>query len=64
MVLHETSGKKARDMAHSLTASHSVELEILYARRTALDDLIRSLEDYGRLRAKRFEVHETDRRTA
>jgi len=31
------------------------ELEYLYARRTAIDSLIQSLEEYDRFRTRRFE---------
>lgn len=38
------------------------ELEHLYARRSAIDDLIQSLEEYDQFRTKR--VHEETRKTA
>lgn len=36
------------------------QLEILYARRMAVDSLIQSLVDYDRLRAKRLEILKED----
>jgi hypothetical protein len=38
------------------------QLEDLYARRSAVDSLIQSLEDYERFRARRFDVRK--RKTA
>ena len=35
------------------------QLESLYARRSAVEDLIRSLEDYQRFRAQRLEQRES-----
>jgi hypothetical protein len=40
------------------------DLEYLYARRSALDNLIESLEDYGRFRAERAIASEERRKTA
>ena len=40
---------------HFATAPHK-ELEFLYARRTAIDEVIRSLEQYDRYRAKAEEI--------
>ena len=39
-----------------LSPSHQKELELLYARRVAIDSLIRSLVDYDRLRLRRLQV--------
>ncbi|MBZ5580922.1 MAG: hypothetical protein LAQ30_01730 [Acidobacteriia bacterium] len=44
--------KKAINI-HS-TRTQKVELQSLYARRTAIDALIRSLEEYHRCRSKRL----------
>jgi hypothetical protein len=40
----------------SLTPQPQKELEFLYARRTAIDTLIQSLEQYDRFRAKAEEI--------
>jgi hypothetical protein len=39
--------------------SFARRLESLYARRSAVEDLIRSLEDYQRFRAQRLEQRES-----
>jgi hypothetical protein len=42
-------------VAISSGRGYQKELDFLYARRTAIDTLIRSLEEYDRRRAKRIE---------
>lgn len=44
------SGKKAPVNIHTVR-NHQAQLEALYARRSAIDDLIASLEAYDRYRA-------------
>lgn len=46
-------GKKdGAPSAHSHTDSYDRELQILYARRSAIDSLIQSLQNYGRFSAQ------------
>jgi hypothetical protein len=47
------SVKKAQDPPSSSPRTYRKELEYLHARRMAVDALIRSLEEYGRFRAKK-----------
>ncbi len=53
--------KKAPNSASPVRA-HRKQLEYLYARRSAIDALIQTLEDYGRFRSMR--VSATKRKSA
>jgi hypothetical protein len=54
--------RKKRLVAVTPVRSLALELEFLYARRSALDDLIESLEDYARFKAS--QASNTKRKSA